>query len=312
MKRLSWIAVLVLGLGMEPGALAKPHIGLTETAARGYSSTEADGSFHLDEKAQWDADVTFTHTNSTTSGNLSTANEFMFGATDFLDDANDWRGAIDYWNDTTNKIRYVGPTASYTHTWFETQGRVQDQDTVETWGLTLDLGLNFYSADVDVTSNGKEVRKGTPNVVTKAASVTTTQFHPSLTLEHAFYDEALVPFITAGHYFYSVDPNTLESAVNKVGVRLSPASTAGVDVLVGGFIKNSWALGTVVVVAPKTKLKLEYGRNQSATDDTWSTAYSVKVEHTFGERWRGSLGWSHAVQQDVPIEFGTLGLAYLF
>ena len=121
-----------------------------------------------------------------------------------------------------------------------------------------------------------------------------------------------MPFVTAGHYFYSVDPSTIEAAVSKTGVRLTPASSLGVDALVGGFIRNSWALGTFIAPTPKMKIKLEYGRIQAATDGSWSTAYSVKVDQTFGEHWRVTLGWSHATQQSVPIDFAVGGLAYLF
>jgi hypothetical protein len=286
---------------------AKDSVGTTFTGATDYTNVELGATFDLDRAKKWEGELSYDHTTSTQT-TLSRANEFIFGASYLPEEENEYYFNFAFWNDTVNKIVFVGPGFEWSHQWMDGKGK----DAEEILGLTAGADLHFYGAEV----SGIPVETRKARSLTENATEKTTQFRPGIQLEKPFLDETVTPFVGANHYFYSNDPRNLESPAALRGRQLGAAASASVsaelDSFVSGFIKNSWSAGFTLVPAEKTSVRAEGGRAQSALDDSWSNAYGVKLTHTFAEHYKVKVGWNYTDQEDTPANFFSIGLTYNF
>lgn len=301
------VVASALGL-LATRAECKTSVELGYTGARNYGGEEFKGSVDLNKDHTAQVDGLYQHVDSDIASQPSSTNQVTGGVSGSPNDSNDWRSSLSYWNDSINLIHYVGPSAGYTHTWL-----TDDDDKTELFGASLDADLFFYSANVDVATTGKTVKKGTPPPVkTTAEILTTSQFHPNLNLEKPLFNETVIPFATASHSFYSTDPSAIESSVNRRGVSFTPATLNDLNSMVGGFTKNTWSVGATLAFPTKTLLRLEFGKEQLATDNSWATEYSAKVNQAFGEHLTAELGWNHTIEDNVPVDYGLAQATYAF
>lgn len=292
---LALFAALLFALGAWP-AQAKDSLNGVFVGARHYIGKHFDGSLDFSSEQAWTADATFELVHSMLAYEDSETSLVTLGLSHPLDENNNARVAVSFWADTANKIYYVGPTFEYNHLW------LNEQSHAETLKLTLDVDLFFYAA---AEGDGFTIVSGIP------PTVTTTQIHPSLMLEKPLFDFFLTPFVTYGHYFYTTDPAAILDSLSQAAVSFS--SISGIYAMTGGFLKNTWTLGSFVSLGQTTRLRGEFGRAQSDLDSSWATIYSVRLEQMlFNYHWRLSLGWNHVSQQNLPVDFGSVGLGCAF
>ena len=165
-----------------------------------------------------------------------------------FDPAWDSHANITYWKDTLNDIHYAGPTFGFTYTVkqggasemtapdskkttadeldndevtpqkinpLEERKKDKTQEAKDLMSISLDTDLFIYGTEVNASSTTRTVvinRRRVKEVVPPVdGTANTTELHPNLTIEVPLFNEAWIPFVTAGHNFYSRDPAALEA-----------------------------------------------------------------------------------------------------
>ena len=298
-----------------PDAKATTLAGLSYTGATNFKSFDLNGTLDLGKTETWEGILAYTYTDSTqgqvtdAQGGESKSNLFTGGIANTPDDFQKWEFDLNYWKDTINDLRYVGPKFSFGYTWLADE----DDDVKPTlFAANVSLEADFYAATLERDPvTGKVTRKSR---LAKATTQTLnfSQIHPTFEIEKPLFDEFVVPFAEYAHYFYSKKPDDIENSISKSSLHLSSSFVSGVNGAIGGFLTQSYSLGFTLNFQTATKLRLEYGRSQSATDDSWSPAYGATVTQSIGDHVEAKAGWSHSVQAGVSADYYTGALTYIF
>ncbi len=279
--------------------------GLQTTWAPSYRALDLSASTSFGEEGAFNFGLTYQYTRSEQDSVLSTTNQLTAGVEHKLDSDFDssLRGALTYWKNTENLTQYFGPTVGY-------RVRIESSDPDEILTASLTSDLFFYRAEVETTTSGATARRGTL-FKPKTSSMKQTQYHPSLEIERTFL-ESVTPFLSAGYYFYSVPPERIENGTARRAQRYSPATQSQLKEVVGGFVKKNWEFGCRFFLPFEFKLALIFGRDQSATDESWSSSGGAKLSKVFIEKLDAELGISRVFQGTSITNYYTFGLIYFF
>ena len=252
----------------------------------------------------------------TTIGTESRTNQYTFGLAHTVDDTLEGHGSITYWDDSLNEIHYAGPSFGFTYTW-NSEG-TNDSSTGskdEIASLALNSDLFLYQTEISASSSTKKVfDTATRKYVTKVIpagtpNANTTQFHPSLTFEVPLFDQAAIPYITYGHYFYSQNPSVLENLVGRPQFSNSANQLNG---LIGGFLNNNADIGVRVPLPANFELTPSFGTEELSTDSSWAITQGVELDWTLWTRWTSKLAWNRTIEEGTSTDLFTGGITYAF
>jgi hypothetical protein len=313
------LAVIVIG-GAPAWASSDSSLGFELTGGVGTDGYSFNGNLGLppaSETASTLLSLNYAYLHSTI-GTETRTNQYTLGLSHTVDDSLEGHGSLTYWDDTLNQIHYAGPSFGLTHAWnsgdsTKLPGSESSKDEIAALSLNADLFL--YQTEISESSSTKKVfdtglrryvekliPAGTPNA-------NTTQFHPSLNFEVPLFDQAAVPFVTYGHYFYSQNPGILEGLVGRT--RFSGSSNQ-LNGMVGGFLNNNADIGVRCSLPTDFELTPQFGTEQLITDNTWAITQGVELDWTFLKHWTTKLVWSRAIEEGVSQDTFSAGLTYAF
>jgi hypothetical protein len=328
MKFLTKLTVIYLILsGLCRGVFASNSAGVDVTEGVGTSGFELNGSLDLKPegiKNPIEASVAYAHQH-TTVGTESRTNQYTAGLDHDLDNNWNYHGQVTYWDDSLNEIHYAGPTLGFTYTWNENdhpaKAKSEESETEtepasenEMAALSVNADLFFYGTEVVASSTTRRVRNPITHQLQSVVigpadrSIHLTQFHPSATLEKPFGD-SVTPYLTAGHYFYSKDPASIEALAGRP--RLA-ASVNQINGLVAGFSNNNVEVGVRWALPWRVNSNFRLGAVQETTDNHWATTQGVTLTRTFIDHLKIKLDWSRSIQDGVSDDLFTTGLTWQF
>jgi hypothetical protein len=328
------LAIVLLGafLGWSC-AYADNSVGFDVSGGVGTSGGDINGSADFkaaDSKNPYEATLSIAHQH-TTVGTESRTNQITGGVAHTQDE--NWDGHMDltYWKDSINAIHYVGPTGGFTYTWLTGSGvestpkptgaaavdetATQPAPKDEIAAVSFNADLFFYGTEVVASSTTRRVfdpklnRFITKLVPPRSGTEKVTQFHPNFTVEKPLLDSQATPYVTAGHYFYSKDPATIETLAGRP--RFASSANA-INGLVGGFLNNNGEVGVRVAFPWDVDSDFRLGVAQEVTDNTWSTTQGITFTRTFLAHVKAKLDWSRTIQTGVSSDLFTGGLTYTF
>lgn len=313
--RYPWcILVLSVCVSFCAHALAVTSLGGEVLGGNGTSGFGIAGSVDLGPEKNWETSVSYAH-QKTTAGTESRTNQYTLDIAHSPDPSWDVHGGVSSWNDSINAIRYLGPTVGVTYSW-KASPQVEQKIVLEPLEhrpeiLSVSVNAEVFVYTTEVVTSPRTVRsKGrTVTVPSQTTKEQVTQFHPSLEIARPLWEGVVMPFLSGGVYAYSRDPAVLE---NIAGQPRFSASAGRIHALVGGFLKKSWMGGVRLGLPLDLQASANVGREQLATDKSWSTSYEVTLWRNFWNHMKVKLDWSRADQAGTKTNVYTGGLTYLF
>jgi len=265
------------------------------------------GSSRKDPQKDFTASLDYVHL-YTNSSSLSRTDQITGGLSHTINHGV-WevRGNATAWKDSINLINYIGPSIGLTYTW--KKGQSEGEEGTDVLSIAQDDEVLFYGTDISESSatikiGGKEFK-----IPPKTVKERLTQIHPSLRLDLFLFDGMVSPFVSVGYYFYSQDPAKIE---NLAGRPIFSPSSGRINSLTGGFLKKSGSTGLSLSLPKNVECVFTYGRDQIATDNSWTTTYEVTLTHTFFEHYKLKAEWSQTIQSGIATNLYLGGLSYLF
>jgi len=309
-------ALIAVVMGSAPvWASAESSLGFDVSGGIGTNGHAVNGTLALPptgDTASTQLSLDYAYLYSTFEAESRT-NQYTFGLSHTVDDSLEGHGTVTYWDDSINNIHYAGPSFGVTHTWNSAGADESSKDEIAALSLNADLFL--YQTDISQSSSTKKVydtalRKYVTKVIPAGTpNADTTQFHPSLNFEVPLFEQAVTPFITYGHYFYSQNPAILE---NLAGRPRFSASANQLNGLVGGFLSNNAEIGLRCILPADFELTPQFGAEQLATDNSWAITQGLELDWTFWKHWTAKAAWSRSIEEGASLDIFTGGLTYAF
>jgi len=299
----------LVGFFLTSFAHATTSVGFDVTGGVKQSGFDMTGKLDVGPQKDWETSFSFAHLYSEIGGQESRTNQFTGGVAHTFDPTLDAHLDITGWKDSINQIHYAGPTLGFTYNW-KTSESDKGPDILD---VTLDTDIFVYGTEVTASSTTKTIRVGRrliTTVIPPANSVeNTTQLHPNLTIEKPLFDEQWTPFITAGHYFYSRDPEALENIAGQPRFALSAGH---LNSMISGFLNNNGSTGFTWEIPWDLSFYVSLGASELAIDKTWATSQQVSLNRTFAECLTAKLEWDRVIEEGITTDTISGGLTYKF
>jgi hypothetical protein len=316
-------------------AYAENSLGFDVLAGVGTSGFDANGDVDVKPegvKNPYEVSLSFAR-QYTTAITTSRTNQYTLGLDHDHDAHWNGRGDLTYWKDTINNIHYGGGTVGLTYTWTdavtlsspksslkdaaasEDETSTEPAPKNEIASLTFNVDVFGYGTEVEASSTTRRVFDAKLNryvkkvVPPQSSTVKTTQIHPCITFEKPLFDAEATPYLTAGHYFYSTDPKTIEALTGRPRFA---SSVTRIDGLVGGFLKNNGEVGLRITLPLSIDSDFRLGADQEVSDNRWATTQGVTLSRLFLDHLRLKLDWNRGIQNGVSDDIFSTGLTYTF
>jgi len=304
-------ALIATVIGSSPAwALSGSSLGFDVSegvGTDGYAFNGILGLWPTGTAASTELSLNYTYLHSTI-GMETRTNQYTLGLAHTVDESLEGHGSVTYWDDSLNDIHYAGPSFGFTYTWTR-------EEKEEVAALSLNTDLFLYQTEISESSSTRKVfdtalrRYVTKVIPAGTPNANTTQLHPSLNFEVPLFDQAAIPYMTYGHYFYSQNPGILESLVGRS--RFSGSSNQ-LNGMVGGFLNNNADVGVRCYLPANLELIPQFGTEQLITDNSWVITQGVELDWIFLSHWTSKLAWSRAIEEGVSQDIFTAGLTYAF
>jgi hypothetical protein len=299
------IAGLLLGALQSAAGLEAGSVELRGAAGPDIWSAGGSGSQDFGAKSAWTLSATEDHTDESTPGSPSRTDLASLELADTYSPAWTCKIGADFSNDSVNQILYAGPDLGVT--WNDLKPRVRgrkaagpaqadDADAATWWSLAFDASIHGYDVNLGANQQSGVSRKtklyngGVPYTVQTTGSLDVTQFYPNLACSVPLAGGSVVPELLYGHDFYSEDPGTIATVVNR---RFSAGSgNARVGNLVGALYTDTLTASLGLKLFWGLALAASWSESQLISPYVWASTAEASVTAPLGQSLSVRLGWT--------------------